>query len=440
MCGGFCSNSSPSTIYLPFSEVILSSCTELKLTTPNTVCSVCFNSVLSSTGMEKVNSEHAQGCLGIMAELWRESKLCDVTLELDGHIFPAHRVVLAGSSPYFAAMFAGSMEESFASSVTLHTITPGALQQLLEYCYTSVISVTTDNVQDLLPAADILQLSWVRQVCCEFMKNQLDSNNCLGICAFANTYSCAELQLAASSYAQQHFLEVLEGGEFLELGQTELAELLQSEDLSVQSEEQVYESVIKWVEHDVVARQTQLASVLKHVRLPLLERSYLVSRVGTEPLIRTCESCRDLVDEAKNYLLLPEQRSKLQGPHTRPRRPVHNNEALFVVGGWCSGDAIAMVEYYNIHINEWKVVATMSKRRCGVGVVVLGGFLYAIGGHDGSSYLNNVERYDPQTNQWSSNLAPTPCCRTSIGVGVLDGLIYAVGGQDGVSCLNIVER
>lgn len=49
-------------------------------------------------------------------------------------------------------------------------------------------------------------------------------------------------------------------------------------------------------------------------------------------------------------------------------------------------------------------------------------------------------RYDPQTNQWSCDVAPTSSCRTSVGVAVLDGYLYAVGGQDGVSCLNFVER
>lgn len=82
----------------------------------------------------------------------------------------------------------------------------------------------------------------------------------------------------------------------------------------------------------------------------------------------------------------------------------------------------------------------MSKRRCGVGVAVLNDLLYAVGGHDGQSYLNSIERYDPQTNQWSCDVAPTTSCRTSVGVAVLDGFLYAVGGQDGVQCLNHVER
>lgn len=62
------------------------------------------------------------------------------------------------------------------------------------------------------------------------------------------------------------------------------------------------------------------------------------------------------------------------------------------------------------------------------------------GGHDGNSYLNSVECYEPKTNQWSTRVAPTGYCRTSVGVAVLDGHIYAVGGQDGLSCLSIVER
>ena len=62
------------------------------------------------------------------------------------------------------------------------------------------------------------------------------------------------------------------------------------------------------------------------------------------------------------------------------------------VGGWCSGDAISSVERYEPQNNEWRMVSAMSKRRCGVGVAVLNNLLYAVGGHDGQSYLNSIER------------------------------------------------
>lgn len=54
--------------------------------------------------------------------------------------------------------------------------------------------------------------------------------------------------------------------------------------------------------------------------------------------------------------------------------------------------------------------------------------------------LYPVFRFDPATNQWSCDVAPTSTCRTSVGVAVLDGFLYAVGGQDGINCLDVVER
>lgn len=48
---------------------------------------------------------------------------------------------------------------------------------------------------------------------------------------------------------------------------------------------------------------------------------------------------------------------------------------------------------YDPHINKWTEVAPMAKRRAGVGVVALNGYLYAVGGFDDASPLDTVERY-----------------------------------------------
>ena len=55
---------------------------------------------------------------------------------------------------------------------------------------------------------------------------------------------------------------------------------------------------------------------------------FLVS-VSSDHLVKNDESCRDLVDEAKNYLLLPNERAQMEGPRTRPRKPVKRGEVLF---------------------------------------------------------------------------------------------------------------
>ncbi|CAF3382448.1 unnamed protein product [Rotaria sp. Silwood1] len=292
----------------------------------------------------------------------------------------------------------------------------------------------------LLPAACILQIEEVQITCCEFLQKQLDPTNCLGIRAFADTHSCRELLRIADRYAQQHFIDVKESEEFLFLPINQLIDIISSDELNMTSEEDVFNAVMQWVSCDVQQRKQYLPTILENVRFPLMSARFLVNTVSSDPLIRADQKCRDLVDEAKDYLLLPQERLNMQGPRTRRRKPIKSSEVLFAVGGWCSGDAIASVEMFDPTTNEWRAVSPMSKRRCGVGVSVLNNLLYAVGGHDGVSYLNSVERFDPQTNQWSNDVAPTSSCRTSVGVAVLDGCLFAVGGQDGISCLNLVEK
>jgi hypothetical protein len=44
-----------------------------------------------------------------MNKLRKAEYLCDVTLKVDQTLFPAHRLVLAAASDYFAAMFTGEV-------------------------------------------------------------------------------------------------------------------------------------------------------------------------------------------------------------------------------------------------------------------------------------------------------------------------------------------
>uniref|UniRef100_G3PQ87 Kelch-like protein 20 n=1 Tax=Gasterosteus aculeatus aculeatus TaxID=481459 RepID=G3PQ87_GASAC len=425
--------------------------------------------------MPYVSDKHPRQTLEVINLLRKHRELCDVVLVVGAKKIYAHRVILSACSPYFRAMFTGELAESRQTEVVIRDIDERAMELLIDFAYTSQVTVEEGNVQTLLPAACLLQLAEIQEACCEFLKRQLDPSNCLGIRAFADTHSCRELLRIADKFTQHNFQEVMESEEFMLLPANQLIDIISSDELNVRSEEQVFNAVMAWVKYSIQERRPQLPQVLQHVRLPLLSPKFLVGTVGSDPLIKSDEECRDLVDEAKNYLLLPQERPLMQGPRTRPRKPIRCGEVLFagqylrapITVGWntccpfkiivfflCAGfeecnsysalvfatSHVSFVERYDPQTNEWRMVASMSKRRCGVGVSVLDDLLYAVGGHDGSSYLNSVERYDPKTNQWSSDVAPTSTCRTSVGVAVLGGYLYAVGGQDGVSCLNIVER
>lgn len=82
------------------------------------------------------------------------------------------------------------------------------MELLMDFAYTSHIVVEEGNVQMLLPAACLLQMAEIQDVCCEFLKRQLDPTNCLGIRAFADTHSCRELLRIADKFTQHNFQEV----------------------------------------------------------------------------------------------------------------------------------------------------------------------------------------------------------------------------------------
>jgi len=109
--------------------------------------------------------------------------------------------------------------------------------------------------------ACLLQLAEIQDICCEFLKRQLDPSNCLGIRAFADTHSCRELLRIADKFTQHNFQEVMESEEFLLLPVGQLVDIISSDELNVRSEEQVFSAVMSWVKYNVSERRQHLAQV-----------------------------------------------------------------------------------------------------------------------------------------------------------------------------------
>ncbi|XP_064467369.1 kelch-like protein 18 isoform X2 [Ornithodoros turicata] len=336
-------------------------------------------------------------------------------------------------------MFTHDMMESKQKEITIRGIESSALEVLINFAYSGKVNITTSNVQSLLVGASFLQLTKVREACSEFLMRRLHPNNVLGVRSFADTLGCSALVDAANKFIQKHFLEVSHSEEFLSLPLYEAAEIISWDQLYVTSEEQVFEAVMLWVQKDLDNRGPLLPELLSHVRLPLLSPQFLADRVAREPMVRTSHRCRDLLDEARDYLLMPERRPLLQGFRTRPRCCPEVVGHIYAVGGLTkAGDSQSTVEVYDPKLGYWQVAEAMSMTRSRVGVAVLRNKLYAIGGYNGSERLSTVEVFTPETRLWS-RVASMNCKRSAVGAAVLFGKLYVCGGYDGVSSLNTVE-
>lgn len=201
-------------------------------------------------------------------------------------------------------ILSGDMRESAERRVSISGIQANIMKQLIDYAYTANITITHDNAQQLLSAANLVQIHSIREACCKFLEKEMDPSNCLGIHCFAEAHVCLKLSEKAKKFAEEHFTEVAHHEEILLLPQNKMIELISSDDLVVMTEEIVLDAVINWVKHEPESRGKHLAEVMQHVRLPLVSPYFLFDKIETESILSRFTECRALFDEAMKYFIL----------------------------------------------------------------------------------------------------------------------------------------
>ena len=76
--------------------------------------------------------------------------------------------------------------------------------------------------------------------------------------------------------------------EFLQLPVDSLCELLQRTSLSVETEDAIFDSIMRWVRHEVDTRKPLLKQLISHVHVDLLRERYVQEFVIPDELIRSC--------------------------------------------------------------------------------------------------------------------------------------------------------
>ncbi|KAL1254065.1 hypothetical protein QQF64_016294, partial [Cirrhinus molitorella] len=252
----------------------------------------------------------------------REKEFTDLKIIVEGKEFEVHQNVLASCSLYFKDLVKRSSRETGSGEkleLKMTNIGADVLELLLEFVYTGSLVIHSANAKTLLEAANKFQFNTFCKVCVSFLEKQLTAANCLGVLAMAEAMCCTELHNMAKAFALQNFPDVAGQDEILSVSKEDLVNYLSNDSLNTKAEELVYETVIKWIKKDPVNRVQHISELLAVVRLPFIHPSYLLNVVDNEELIKSSEACRDLVNEAKRYHMLPHARQEMQTPRTRPR-------------------------------------------------------------------------------------------------------------------------
>ena len=239
----------------------------------------------------------------------------------------------------------------------------------------------------------------------------------------------------ATAFTCQHFMQVWKNQEFYQLDRVQLSNLLKSDDLNVPSEQEVFDALMAWVQHDPQNRTQYIPELLALIKLPLLQPTFIADHVET---LCGANGCQELVMEAMKWHLLPERRSQFTSTRTKPRKSTVGK--LLAVGGMDVHKGAISIESYDPRTDKWTLLKNMPTRRLQFGVAVLDDKLIIVGGRDGLKTLNSVETFDLNTMNWNTLVPPMGTPRHGLGVAFLEGPLYAVGGHDGWSYLNTVER
>ncbi|XP_035538103.1 kelch-like protein 23 [Morone saxatilis] len=404
---------------------------------------------------------HPEEVLDALRSFYSDGLFTDIALQCSsGQVLRCHKVALCARSSYFRVMFTADMKERTDSLVRLPVVEVEVLSALVDYIYSSRLTITQLNVESMLKAADLLQFGAVKRACEAFLVRLLDVDNCLGMLAFSQLHACLTLEKEARRLLAGRFQEVMQEEEFLELDPDSLNTVLAEE-----NQEVVAEAVGRWLGHDPLIRTKHLSSLalvnpanLNNTLLKMLgyyelsDFDSLLSLLTLTPMFkqpsmsftRMRSSYKMIVVGGYRWRPLPgvqcwdlSSGEWVQGEDM----PDHSKESyavallgctIYVSGGYRtnSTEVLDAVWEYNSESDCWTEGQPMLIARYYHCSVACCGCVYVMGGYRGGSAMPRTEMFDPLKRTWMA-VADMVQGVGNASATVLGNSIYVAGGNCG---------
>ncbi|XP_051245965.1 zinc finger and BTB domain-containing protein 22b [Dicentrarchus labrax] len=135
-------------------EVGSSSSSSAPSDTSGSVVQVCFPSAQASV-LDSLNRQREDG------------RLCDLSIHVQGHVFKAHRCVLAASSPYFHDQV---LLKNMSTVSIPAVMDPLAFESVLSCAYTGQLRMLREDIVNYLTVGSVLQMWHIVDKCTELLK------------------------------------------------------------------------------------------------------------------------------------------------------------------------------------------------------------------------------------------------------------------------------
>ena len=200
---------------------------------------------------------------------------------------PAHKFVLAISSPVFYAMFYGEMAET-ASTIELPDCDYESLLELFRYLYSDEVNLTGSNVMQVLYLANKYLVPSLADKCTEYLREHLEASNVFSILPQAQKFEDKDLEERCWSVIESHTGEAVTSDDFVTLERSIVESVVKRERLTVK-EVDLFKAVDRWASKEVerqgltpngeFKRKILGEEIVKSVRFPLMSQKEFASVV-----------------------------------------------------------------------------------------------------------------------------------------------------------------
>ena len=251
-----------------------------------------------------IHKDYTSNVVKGLAELRKDNSLCDGILQTcDEQTFRIHRCVLAASSPYFRAMFAGSFREAnnekLERPIVLPTLTSKGLRHVLDYMYSGRLALSKDTVYDVLAVAHMLHLTDVLSSCTEFLVSELSLENCFETLEVAEKYEMKQLKHASETFILNNFVHLSETTAYKELLISDLCKYLKSDKLKG-NEIDIFRTALAWLDCKP-HRDRYLHDIMKLVNFKAISADDLADVVLKYEPVECNKYCLEIVMKAVKY-------------------------------------------------------------------------------------------------------------------------------------------
>ena len=200
---------------------------------------------------------------------------------------PAHKFILAISSPVFYAMFYGEMAET-SETVQLPDCDYESLLEFFRFLYSDEVNLSGSNVMQVLYLAKKYLVPSLADKCTEYLQEHLEASNVFSVLPQAQKFEDKDLEERCWEVIEAQTENALTSEEFVTLERSVVKSVVKRERLNVK-EVDLFKAVDRWATKEVekqgltpggkVKRRILGEAIVKAIRFPVMSQKEFASVV-----------------------------------------------------------------------------------------------------------------------------------------------------------------